>query len=64
MIVCDTGPLVALSNVRDDYYVSANDLFRDVHVPWVREIATFDRRHLSSITPKNGGNFTLLPESL
>lgn len=32
MIVCDTGPLVALSNERDDYYVAAKDLFRDLHM--------------------------------
>ena len=30
----------------------------------VREIATFDRRHFSSMVPKSGGHFTLLPESL
>jgi len=30
----------------------------------VREIATFDRRHFPSITPKDGGHFTLLPETL
>jgi predicted nucleic acid-binding protein len=142
MIVCDTGPLVALSNERDDHYFTANNLFRDLHmagevlvVPptvlaetcyWlnehggveveaafldavadgtfqlvdlttddvermaelvrqfasfplggtdasvvavaerlgVREIATFDRRHFPAIAPKDGGHFTLLPESL
>lgn len=32
MIVCDTGPLVALSNVKDAHYVVANDLFRDLHM--------------------------------
>lgn len=30
----------------------------------VREIATFDRRHFASITPKDGGHFRLLPEML
>lgn len=142
MIVCDTGPLVALSNERDDYDIVANDLFRDLHMTgeeivipatvlaevcyWlhkhggpvveaafldavadgvfaladvttedvermaelvrrfgsfplggtdasvvalaerlgVREIATFDRRHFPAIRPKDGGHFTLLPESL
>lgn len=29
----------------------------------VREIATLDRRHFPSITPKDGGHFTLLPET-
>lgn len=139
MIVCDTGPLVALSNERDEHYFAANEMFRDLHmagktvlVPstvlaetcyWIdksggpeveatfldavvegtftlvdltnddvarmselvrrfagfplgatdasvvavaerlgaREIATFDRRHFSAITPKTGGYFTLLP---
>ena len=28
-----------------------------------REIATLDRRHFPSITPKDGGHFTLLPET-
>ena len=142
MIVCDTGPLVALSNARDAHYLAANDLFRDLHMAgetvvipatvlaeicfWlnkhggpeveaafldavvdgtftlvdltsddvarmaelvrtfasfplgatdasvvavaeqmgVREIATFDRRHFPAITPKAGGHFTLLPETL
>lgn len=32
MIVCDTGPLVALSNERDEHYFAANDLFRDLHM--------------------------------
>lgn len=142
MIVCDTGPLVALSNERDEHYVTANDLFRDLHMAgetvlipptvlaetcyWldkhggpeveaafldaiadgsltlveltrgdvarmaelvrtfaafplgatdasvvavaerlgVLEIATFDRRHFAAITPKAGGHFTLLPETL
>lgn len=32
MIVCDTGPLVALSNQRDDHYFTANNLFRDLHM--------------------------------
>ncbi len=142
MIVCDTGPLIALSNERDEHYVTANNLFRDLHMAgetlllpstvlaetcyWlnqhggpdveaafldavvdgtfnlvdltsedvdrmaalvrqfssfplggtdasvvaiaerldVREIATFDRRHFASITPKGGGHFTLLPETL
>lgn len=142
MIVCDTGPLVALSNGRDEHYFTANNLFRDLHMSgetlvlpptvlaescyWlnehggaeveaafldavadgtfelvdlttddvermadlvrqfasfplggtdasivavaerlgVREIATFDRRHFPAITPKDGGHFTLLPESL
>jgi uncharacterized protein len=32
MIVCDTGPFVALSNVRDAYYFTANNLFRDLHM--------------------------------
>lgn len=32
MIICDTGPLVALSNERDDYYFTANSLFRDLHM--------------------------------
>lgn len=30
MIVCDTGPLVALSNERDHHYFTANNLFRDL----------------------------------
>ena len=142
MVVCDTGPLVAVGSKRDENYVAANDLFRDLHmagetilVPsmvlaetcyWldkrigpeaeasfldavadgtftlveltrndlirmselvrtfasfplgatdasvvavaerlqVREIATFDRRHFSAITPKAGGHFTLLPAAL
>lgn len=142
MILCDTGPLVALSNERDEHYFTANNLFRDLHMAgetlalpatvladtcyWlnehggaeveaafldavadgtlqlvdlttedvgrmaelvrqfssfplggsdasvvaigerlgVREIATFDRRHFTAITPKDGGHFTLLPESL
>lgn len=32
MIVCDTGPLVALSNERDEHYVTANNFFRDLHM--------------------------------
>lgn len=32
MIVCDTGPLVALSSERDEHYLAANDLFRDLHM--------------------------------
>jgi predicted nucleic acid-binding protein len=142
MIVCDTGPLVALSNERDEHYVTANNLFRDLHMAgetlllpstvlaetcyWLnehggpdveaafldavvggtfnlvdltnqdiermaelvrqfssfplggtdasvvaiaerlgaREIATFDRRHFPAITPKDGGHFTLLPDTL
>lgn len=32
MIICDTGPLVALSNVKDRYYGAANDLFRTLHM--------------------------------
>lgn len=32
MIVCDTGPLVALSNERDEHYFTANNLFRDLHM--------------------------------
>jgi predicted nucleic acid-binding protein len=142
LIVCDTGPLVALSNERDEHYFVANDLFRDLFMAgeeivlpatvlaevcyWlnahggpeveaafldsvaagtfqlvelttddvermaglvrqfssfplggtdasvvavaerlgVREIATLDRRHFPSITPKDGGHFTLIPESL
>lgn len=142
MIVCDTGPLVALTNTRDAHYFAANALFRDLLMAgerillspmvlaetcyWlnehggpeveaafldsvvdgtftvvdlteadvarmvelvrrfasfplggtdasvvavaerfgVREIATFDRRHFSSMVPKAGGHFTLLPESL
>lgn len=32
MIVCDTGPIVALSNEKDAYYTAANDLFRDLHM--------------------------------
>ncbi len=32
MIVCDTGPLVALSNERDQHYFAANNLFRDLHM--------------------------------
>jgi predicted nucleic acid-binding protein len=32
MIVCDTGPLVALSNERDEHYFTANDMFRDLHM--------------------------------
>ncbi len=142
MIVCDTGPLVALSNQSDEHYFAANNLFRDLHMAgevvlipptllaevcfWldkhggpeaeaafldavaagvfrlveltssdllrmaelvrrfasfplggtdasvvavaerysVDEIATFDRRHFSALTPKRGGHFTLLPEIL
>lgn len=30
MIVCDTGPLVALSNQQDEHYFTANNLFRDL----------------------------------
>ena len=30
MIVCDTGPLVALANERDEHYFTANNLFRDL----------------------------------
>lgn len=30
MIVCDTGPLVALSNEKDKHYFTANNLFRDL----------------------------------
>jgi predicted nucleic acid-binding protein len=30
----------------------------------VTEIATFDRRHFPAMAPKNGGHFTLLPETL
>ena len=30
----------------------------------IQEIATFDRRHFSAITPKDDGHFTLLPEVL
>ena len=30
MIVCDTGPLVALSSDRDEHYFTANNLFRDL----------------------------------
>lgn len=142
MIVCDTGPLVALSNEKDEHYFAANNLFRDMFLTndeivlpatvlaevcyWLnehggpdveaafldsvadgtftlvdlttedvermaelvrqfssfplggtdasvvavaerlgaREIATFDRRHFPSITPKDGGYFRLLPELL
>jgi predicted nucleic acid-binding protein len=142
VIVCDTGPLVALSNGQDEHYFTANNLFRDLFLTneeivlpatvvaevcyWlnqhggpeveaafldsvadgtftlvdlttedvermaelvrqfssfplggtdasvvavaerlgVREIATFDRRHFPSITPKDGGHFNLLPEAL
>lgn len=32
MIVCDTGPIVALSNEKDAYYTATNDLFRDLHM--------------------------------
>jgi predicted nucleic acid-binding protein len=142
LIVCDTGPLVALSNEKDEHYRVANDLFRDLFMAgeqivlpvtvlaevcyWlnahggpeveaafldavadgtftlvdlttadivrmtelvrryasfplggtdasviavaerlgVREIATLDRRHFSSITPNDGGYFTLLPAVL
>lgn len=32
MIVCDTGPLVALSNQADEHYFVANNLFRDLHM--------------------------------
>lgn len=102
MIVCDTGPLVALSNEKDEHYFTANNLFRDLFMAgetlvlpatvlaetcyWqfssfplggtdasvvavaerlgAQEIATLDRRHFPSITPKAGGHFTLLPETL
>jgi uncharacterized protein len=30
VIVCDTGPLVALSNEKDEHYFTANNLFRDL----------------------------------
>ncbi|WP_310529666.1 EndoU domain-containing protein, partial [Nocardioides sp.] len=32
MIVCDTGPIVALSNHRDEHHFAANNLFRDLHM--------------------------------
>jgi predicted nucleic acid-binding protein len=32
MIVCDTGPIVALSNERDEHYSTANNLFRNLHM--------------------------------
>lgn len=32
MILCDTGPLVALSNVRDEHYFTATELFRELHL--------------------------------
>ena len=32
MIVCDTGPIVALSNHRDEHHYAANNLFRDLHM--------------------------------
>ena len=32
MIVCDTGPLVAAGSKRDEHYVAANDLLRDLHM--------------------------------
>lgn len=142
MIVCDTGPLVALSNKRDAHYLAAHNLLRDLHMAgeeillpptvlaevcyWlnshggaeveaafldavadetfklvdlttgdvermaelvrvfasfplggtdasvvavaerlgIQEIATFDRRHFPAITPKSGGHFNLLPETL
>ena len=32
MIICDTGPFVALANEKDRYYFIANDLFRDFHL--------------------------------
>ena len=141
MIVCDTGPLVALSSEKHEYYFTANNLFRDLFLTneeivlpavlaevcyWLnehggpevdaafldsvadgtftlvdlttedvermaelvrrfssfplggtdasivvvaerlgaREIATIDRRHFPSMTPKVGGHFTLLPETL
>jgi predicted nucleic acid-binding protein len=32
VVVCDTDPLVALSNVKDAHYVVDNDLFRDLHM--------------------------------
>lgn len=131
MIVCDTGPIVALSNHRDEHHYAANNLFRDLHMAgetlllpptvlaevcyWLDEhggpdleaafldsvvddtfqlvdltsegvermaelvrqfesfplggtdasvvVATLDRRHFLSITPNNGGHFTLLPET-
>jgi predicted nucleic acid-binding protein len=141
VIVCDTGPIVALSNHRDEHHYAANNLFRDLHMAgetlllpptvltevcyWLnehggpdleaafldsvvdgtfqlvdltaedvermaelvrqfasfplggtdasvvaiaerlgaREIATLDRRHFPSLTPKVGGHFTLLPET-
>jgi predicted nucleic acid-binding protein len=30
LIVCDSGPLVALSNEREEHYFTANNLFRDL----------------------------------
>ena len=142
MIVCDTGPLVALANERDEHYFTANNLFRDLFMVkeaivlpatvmaevcyWLnhhggpeveaafldsvadgtftlveltnddvarmaelvrqfssfplggtdasvvavaerlgaREIPPLDRRPFPSITPKGGGHFTLLPETI
>lgn len=32
MIVCDTGPIVALSNHRDAHHFTANNPFRDLHM--------------------------------
>jgi predicted nucleic acid-binding protein len=39
MVVCVTGPLVALSNARDEHYLAANNLFRDLHM--AGEMAAF-----------------------
>ncbi len=70
MIVCGTGPLVALSNERDEHCFTANNLFRDLHMAGetlvlpATLLAETCRRHFPSITPKDGGHFTLLPESL
>ena len=32
MILCDTGPLVAVASKRDEHHRDANDLFRDLHM--------------------------------
>lgn len=78
MIVCDTGPLVAVSNVRDEHYFTATELFRALHLsaeqilvpPTVlAEVCYWLNKHggpevEAAIRPNAGGHFTLLPRQL